>query len=228
MTISKFNSVVLGLHNYYKVASHVSKDFHEIWWRGLSKSFMGAKMQNVLKENTPKNITFNKFYRGYKSKTYGIGNISMFPPFYIKTKPPMNLNRDISNYTNEGRKLIHDKLKEIDMWILKYLMNNPIVNQSVQLNDNRISLYVAQKGLCAISKVKLYVDNMEVHHIKPKKMNGTDEYYNLAIITYDIHKLIHATTKSTIEKYMKIVKPKAELLTKINKFRKLAGNNVLN
>lgn len=48
-------------------------------------------------------------------------------------------------------------------------MRNPIISQSVQLNDNRISLYVGQKGLCAISKVKLYTNNMEVHHIHNTK-----------------------------------------------------------
>lgn len=227
-TITKLNSVILGLHNYYKVASHVSQDFHDIWWNGLNYTFMCRSIQKHLKENTPKNQTFNKFYNGYKSKTYGIGTVSMFPPFFVKTKPPMNFNRDINNFTKEGRMLIHNNLKEIDIRILKKLMENPIIGQSVQLNDNRISLYVAQKGMCALSKTKLYLNNMEVHHKKPKELNGTDEYNNLIIITYEIHKLIHAKTDKTIQKYMEIIKPNKKLLKDINKYRKLAGNNVLN
>ena len=227
-TITKLNSVILGLHNYYKVASHVSQDFHDIWWNGLNYTFMCRSIQKHLKENTPKNQTFNKFYNGYKSKTYGIGTVSMFPPFFVKTKPPMNFNRDINNFTKEGRMLIHNNLKEIDIRILKKLMENPIIGQSVQLNDNRISLYVAQKGMCALSKTKLYLNNMEVHHKKPKELNGTDEYNNLIIITHEIHKLIHAKTDKTIQKYMEIIKPNKKLLKDINKYRKLAGNNVLN
>ena len=78
------------------------------------------------------------------------------------------------------------------------------------------------------SKEKLKISDMEVHHKKPKELNGTDEYNNLIIITYEIHKLIHAKTDKTIQKYMEIIKPNKKLLKDINKYRKLAGNNVLN
>ncbi len=125
-TVSRYNSVVLGLHNYYKMATHVSTYFSEIWWNNLNKAFLTRRIKKNLKENTPKNATFNKFYEGYKGKTYGIGSVSMFPVFYVKTKPPMNLKREVNSFTEEGRALIHDNLKEIDIGILKYIMSNPI------------------------------------------------------------------------------------------------------
>ena len=39
--------------------------------------------------------------------------------------------------------------------ILQKLMEHPIQGQSTELNDNRISLYVAQRGKCAICKEPL-------------------------------------------------------------------------
>ena len=64
----------------------------------------------------------------------------------------MNFKREICNYTKTGRAIIHSKLIKFDKEILRFIMNNPILGQSNEYNDNRISLYVGQGGLCAITK----------------------------------------------------------------------------
>ncbi|WP_294189088.1 HNH endonuclease signature motif containing protein [uncultured Clostridium sp.] len=103
-------------------------------------------------------------------------------------------------------------------------MENPIINASTEYNDNRISLYTAQKGVCAVSKEKLSIGNMEVHHKLPRKQGGNDEYANLMLITRDIHKLIHATKDKTILEYLDKIKPTKEMLDKINKLRSMLIN----
>jgi hypothetical protein len=62
-------------------------------------------------------------------------------------------------------------------------MNNPIQGQSTEYNDNRISLYVGQRGTCALTKEKLRISDVEVHHkvprssrnIKPDKEKSTEK-----------------------------------------------------
>ena len=54
-------------------------------------------------------------------------------------------------------------------------------------------------------------------------MNGTDSYDNLILVRDDIHKLIHANTEETIEKYKTICDLNMEQMKKINNLRKLAG-----
>ena len=98
--------------------------------------------------------------------------------------------------------------------------------QSIEFNDNRLSKYVAQKGMCPISGLPLDI-NMQVHHIKPKQEDGTDEYNNLIILSYEVHKLVHATKQETIEKYLNMVKLDDKAIKKLNKLRKSVGNTVV-
>jgi len=45
----------------------------------------------------------------------------MYPLGAIKHKKPMQLQKDINNYTEKGRKLIHEKLKSGYSLMLNYL-----------------------------------------------------------------------------------------------------------
>ena len=59
----------------------------------------------------------------------------------------MMRKRIINSYTPEGRREIHKNLSGIvDTDITHYLMRNPVLYQTTQFNDNRISLYCAQLG----------------------------------------------------------------------------------
>src|SRR5699024_6945393 len=106
--------------------------------------------------------------------------------------------------------------------ILHYLMRNPIPFRTTAYNDNRISLYCAQFGRCAISGKKLEVHEIHCHHKVPKYLGGTDEYQNLVIVSEDVHRLIHATEPHTIRKYLEKLKLDAKQMTKLEKLRSLA------
>lgn len=96
-------------------------------------------------------------------------------------------------------------------------------NQSVEYMDNRVSLYAAQYGKCAVTGKVLWIDEIHCHHKKPLSQSGTDEYKNLIIVHIDAHKLIHATKPETIQAYLDKIKPDKSQLDKINKLRMLAG-----
>lgn len=221
----KYNATLLGLHNYYIVATHVNKDFNKIAF--IVNRFLYNRLRTVLSTKGEKSKTYEKLYGEYNCKTYSIENITLFPIHGIKTKPPMNFKREVCNYTETGRAFIHNKLNKCDNLILKFLMNNPILGQSNEYNDNRISLYVGQAGLCAITKQPLEIREMETHHKLPKSMSGTDKYQNLMFVTTNVHKLIHAKTEETIYKYLNLIKPNEKTLKLINKFRVKTGNCII-
>lgn len=221
----KYNAKLLGLHNYYIVATHVNKDFNKIAF--IVNRFLYNRLRTVLSTKGEKSKTYEKLYGEYNCKTYSIENITLFPIHGIKTKPPMNFKREICNYTKTGRAIIHSKLIKFDKEILRFIMNNPILGQSNEYNDNRISLYVGQGGLCAITKQILEIGEMETHHKLPKSMGGTDDYQNLMFITANVHKLIHAKSEETIYKYLNLIKPNEKALKLINKFRVKTGNCII-
>lgn len=101
---------------------------------------------------------------------------------------------------------IHNSLEKIDINIVHSIMRNPVKGESVEYNDNRISLYVAQNGKCAVSNRMLSIEEVHCHHIIPRCMGGKDNYKNLIIIDKEIHKLIHATTEEIILSYLRKLK----------------------
>ncbi len=90
--------------------------------------------------------------------------------------------------------------------------------------DNRVSLYAAQFGKCAVTGKVMWIDEIHCHHKKPISQGGTDKYKNLIIVHIDVHKLIHVTKPETIQAYLNKIKPNKSQLEKVNKLRMLAGN----
>ena len=56
-----------------------------------------------------------------------------------------------------------------------------------------------------------------------KKDVGKDKYENLVLVCEPVHKLIHATTEETIDKYRRILNFNATQLKKLNKYRTAIG-----
>ncbi len=222
--VSRYNSVVLGLQNYYQTATHISDDMANIDYK--VHTFRYNQLKSIMTYSGEPSRTYKKIYKGYNYKKIFVANTCLFPISAVKHKYPIGFQRDICSYTPEGRQKIHDNLK-INMNILHYLMENPPENSSVELADNRISRYSAQWGKCGVSNGILEIGKMELHHIKPVSQGGTDSYRNLVWLTYDIHKLVHATDKLTIEKYLKKVYLDGQQLEKLNKLRIKVGNCVI-
>lgn len=232
--VMRYNSVILGQHNYYKIASEVNTDFKIIAYRVLRKQYnqlrrrfkatkyVGAK-EKLKRYNRYKIKTYvHKVNNNKKETTYAI-----LPIQAITNKPPMNFNNDICNYTESGRKLIHKELETISWKILRYLRDNPVKSQTAEYNDNRISLYSGQLGLCAITKLPLEIEEMEVHHKKPRSKGGTDEYKNLIYVNTYVHRLIHCTSENTEKRLMEKLKLTSEMIKKVNSLRKLCGSKKL-
>jgi len=223
--INDYNSFVMGVHNYYCMATSASPDIQQLAFE------IKIAIKNRLQERVQrrKNQSIPEYAKRYaKSKEIRfIGKNILLPIGYIQHHPPIHKKKSVNKYTVSGRAEIHKNLESVDMAILHILMRNPNMNATVEYNDNRISLYVAQQGKCAVTKEPLSLENIHCHHITPKSLGGGDDYANLIILHERIHRLIHATQKDTISAILQTVQLDKRQLDKLNKLRKSAGNEAI-
>ncbi len=219
--INQYNATVLGIHNFYCIATDISLDMQRlglIMERVIYNRLRSFKIERNGDLN-PKGIIYKNYRKS--SQLRFLNNKPLIPIAYIKTKPPVNKNQEETPYTKYGRTLIHKNLG-IDLKILRTLMKSEMYDNSVEYYDNRISLYCAQLGKCGITGEKLDVDTIHCHHKVPKSKGGSDKYDNLILVHVDIHRLIHATEKETINKYIHLIKDDKQL-RKLNNLRRLSG-----
>lgn len=223
--IDFYNSFVMGVHNYYCLATCVNKDFDKIAFH------VRKRLRNRLKSRlSRKGVIQYKYIEEEYGKSKEIRFIhgkAIIPLGYVQHQNPMWKNGKVNKYTPEGRKEIHNQLQKVNLNILHYLMRNPNENQSVEYNDNRLSLYCAMQGKCAITKTILEKDNIHCHHIIPRKDGGGDNYQNLLLIDKRVHILLHATKAETIEKYLGILNLSKAQLNKLNTYRATLNLNAI-
>ena len=222
--INSYNLQIAGWHNYYNMASMVSSDLSKIAHPLKIRINNRLSELSIKKEpNHPSQSAFVKKYGKSKQARY-FGDFLLVPLSYVKTKPPMCMRKKINKYTPEGRELIHKNLK-FDTSIMYQMMKQRLYGRSIEFMDNRISLYCAQYGKCAVTgKWFDSVDDIHCHHKLPKHLGGKDNYENLTLIDKKIHILIHAVNEETIVRYLQVLDLNAEMVKKINGLRKLAGN----
>lgn len=222
-----YNSMVLGIQNYYRIATNVASDLNVIQQRTYRIMYnrLNTQSGNALRKEGRK-LTPLEVHRFGKSKSlrYIAGTREpIYPIYYIQFKNPMAFNRRICSYTSEGRAIVHDRLG-INCNLLYQLMNQKLTDGSIEFYDNRISLYSAQQGKCYItSKEFLSLEDIHCHHKIAKSKGGTDEYSNLVLVDKDVHKLIHATDIEVIKYYIEVLKLKAKQLEKLNSLRQYLG-----
>lgn len=217
--IMNYNSYILGIRNYYEIASHVNVDFAEIHYQTLKTLY--NRLKSIANYGTPRSPPplYEKMFKN-NFRTFTIKGISLFPLADVQWKKTMTFNNNMCNYTKDGRTLVYEK---VDGYIIKeinHLLNTPYENGRVEYMDNRISKYSGQRGRCAVSQWFLIARETHCHHIIPVSQGGTDKFNNLIIVHEDMHRLIHATRKETLKKLLSKFNLNKKQMTKLNKLRK--------
>lgn len=222
-----FNEKVMGIQNYYQIATDVNIDC----------SLLNRQVMTVLKSRLKENKKGRLKRSGrklteFERKRYGPSGMlryeansrePIYPIGYIQCKNPMAKKRSINCYTIEGRKDLHDNLR-ISTSLLHQIMRMPSYGRSVEFMDNRVSLFSAQWGKCAVTGIEFQTpEEIHCHHKLPKYKGGTDQYGNLSLILEDVHKLIHAVKDEVIQRYLKLFNLTADQMKKLNAYRKMAG-----
>ncbi len=219
MQLHNYNSVVAGLHENYCIATEICADF------GRLAFSINKQLRNRLKGDISRKGTLRK---GFIKEKYGNSRQMRFlhgrplvPVGYVHPKNAQHKRKSVNKYTPEGRELIHKNL-EIDTGTMLWLMRNPVRSRTIEYADNRISLYAAQYGKCAVTGRVMEAHDIHCHHKVPVSKGGTDEYANLVLVSKDVHALIHASSETTIEEYLKILHLEKSELEKLNKLREKA------
>ncbi|MDF2789911.1 MAG: putative intron 2 protein [Neobacillus sp.] len=217
-----YNSYILGIKNYFKIATHINKDFGKIAYH-LMKT-MYNRLKSIGKYGKPINPseTYKRLHKN-NFKTYKIAGLHLFLLGDTQTSNAMNFSQDLCDYTKEGRLKLHQNLRADIAIEINKMLHIPYGKDNLEFADNRISRYSMQLGKCAVTGEFLTSDKLHCHHKLPRHMGGTDEFSNLVIVHEDVHRLIHATNETTIERYRNILQLDGKQLKKLNQFRKVCN-----
>ena len=228
--ICYYNSLIAGLHNYYKMATHVSKDFSKIG-QPIFARITSANHNNkgcTIKKTGDITSSFIAEKYGKSKMLRWINGRVIIPISYIQHEYPKYKRREVNKYVMKSNQE-YSIPNSINFEIIKYLMESAYKWESIEFADNILSRYIAQKGNCPILHKPLYLHNMECHHIIPRKSGYAENntYQNLVLITTDMHKLIHASKCDTIQRYLQKFYLDEQQINLINKFRTHVGNEMI-
>lgn len=222
-----YNSMVIGLHEYYCTASCVSADFNII----------RNKLEPALVNRMQKSMDYQLTDKGrkltiYEREKYGKSKLlrylkgcgePLYPISYVKYENPIGIQMGFSIYILQDREKVHANLK-LNTKLLRQMMLQKLKDETIEYADNRLSLFCAQWGKCAITgKEFKSASEIHCHHKIPRCMGGGDEYANLILVDKNIHELIHAKNPNTVKRYIALLSLKENQIEKLNALREKAG-----
>ncbi|MFI3803983.1 group II intron reverse transcriptase/maturase [Vagococcus fluvialis] len=223
--IAIYNSKVVGIHNYYRIATMVNIDLNRIHYEILLTMVNRLGNYGLKKHGNYKGTDRNiQPYLKTPMMRY-LNDRPLIPIGFIKHRNPMNKKLTINKYTPEGRIEIHSQLKNIPEWKLKWLRESISYDgrTTVEYDDNRLSKFVAQNGKCGVTKQELLMNEVHCHHKIPWNVSKNDSYENLIIVSKDIHELIHMKNMDKILNKIGNLKLTKSQLDKVNDLRIMAN-----
>lgn len=216
--ISLYNAMVMGMHNYYCMATMVSADFAEIAFKVTGKSNGMNHNNRCYPIERQGEITSKFIQEKYgKSKQFRwIKGRMIIPVGYVAYEYPKYKRREVNKYVRK----YSDIENCISYDVMKYMMENAHLYPTLEMADNALSRYIAQKGKCAVTHNALSISDMVCVHIKPCKGERNDTYRNLIILSKEVSELIGATNPVKIGKLLTDLQLTEEMKDKINKLRK--------
>ncbi|MCY9007363.1 reverse transcriptase domain-containing protein [Peribacillus frigoritolerans] len=108
--VMNYNAYILGIKNYYKIATHINIDLGKIAYL-LSKA-LHNRLKSIGKYGIPikPSGTYKRLHKN-NFRTYKIAGLYLFPLADIRTSNAMNFSQDISNYTKAGRRKRHQNIR---------------------------------------------------------------------------------------------------------------------
>ena len=220
--IGRYNAFVMGMHNYYQMATHIANDVNKIDYQ-VFRTFEKRTHTKLKRYINGRGNQYIKDRYGKSKRLKEWKGLPLVPISYVQTQPPLMKRVTVNQYTPQGRAEIHKNLKGVNKEVLYYLMRNPVKDESIEYNDNRLSLFCGQYGRCAITGVDLQISDIHCHHIIHRSKGGTDRYENLMLVTKDIHLLLHTENATTIKNLLLKLNLSQQQKAKLNYYRGKAG-----
>ncbi|MGL4998967.1 MAG: group II intron reverse transcriptase/maturase [Cetobacterium sp.] len=182
----KFNSVILGIQNYYRMATMVNIDLAEIGYI-VNKSLM-SRIGNY---SWKKDLKYSERYKGYKYQVWTVAGITLFTLQACKFKIPRLFSAKKKIEVKEI--LIEKEEEQFDIEKLRAILRSER-NSTCEVTGNYI------KG----------INNFYVHWLIPKEQGGTADFGNLMLLEPQFKDLLKSKDAKTYYKdnknYQKILK----------------------
>lgn len=225
--IRRFNSMVLGIQNYFQLATCICLDC-----RAIHRQVMAVLTNRLNSESGSKLVrdggTMTKSEKERFGKSKMVRYVSgidqpIYPIAYIKNKIPMAKRSAVCSYTAEGRKLIHSNLC-LDSFVMYGLRNQDSHGHCIEYYDSRISLFSAQRGRCALSgEVFENASDIDCWLKTPIEHGGKERYQNMTLFHNRFSALMRDDTQSALRAIAESLVTTKELMAKVNSLRLQAG-----
>lgn len=225
--IRLFNSMVLGIQNYFQLATCISIDcrkIHRQTMTVLTNRLNTEKGGRLVREGGAMTQSEKERFGKSKMVRYVSGiDQPIYPIAYIKNKIPMAKRSAVCSYTAEGRALIHTNLN-LDSFVLEGLRNQSSEGHSTEYTDSRISLYSAQRGKCAIGGEAFDNASDIVCWLKmPTELGGKERYQNMTLFHARYLPLLRDNEQTTLRVIAERLDPPKKLMDKVNSLRLQTG-----
>lgn len=224
--IRLYNSMVLGIQNYYQLATCISidcRDIHRRVMTVLTNRLNTEKGCRLVREGGTMSQTEKERYGQSRMVRYVAGiDQPIYPIAFVKNKVPMAKRSAVCSYTAEGRALIHTNLS-LNMSILGELREQESNGHSMEFMDCRLSLFSAQHGKCAVNGEE-FTDATEIACWlkKPKDAGGEERYQNMVLLHERYIPLLQDLPQPELKAECRTIKVTAKELKKINSLRERA------
>lgn len=218
--IARYNLAVMGMQNYYCVATNIYNNLTEV-------SYALLPTTRVRFKKIAKLIPFETTSQDFQMKTTGIrpqtkiimiADTPLLPINGVKHKNPLNFSQDICNFTEHGRSKIHEEIALVTKGEIRILLEYKDTTKSVEFNDNRISVFIAQQGNCYITNRRHSPTDM-VCIYKNITETDRDKYQNLVFVEIPISKAILTESVQQAKMWLMNYGLNSQQKKKLNKIR---------
>lgn len=218
--IARYNLAVMGMQNYYCVATNIYNNLTEV-------SYALLPTTRVRFKKIAKLIPFETTSQDFQMKTTGIrpqtkiimiADTPLLPINGVKHKNPLNFSQDICNFTEHGRSKIHEEIALVTKGEIRILLEYKDTTKSVEFNYNRISVFIAQQGNCYITNRRHSPTDM-VCIYKNITETDRDKYQNLVFVEIPISKAILTESVQQAKMWLMNYGLSSQQKKKLNKIR---------
>lgn len=218
--IARYNLAVMGMQNYYCVATNIYNNLTEV-------SYALLPTTRVRFKKIAKLIPFETTSQDFQMKTTGIrpqtkiimiADTPLLPINGVKHKNPLNFSQDICNFTEHGRSRIHEEIALVTKGEIRILLEYKDPTKSVEFNDNRIAVFIAQQGNCYITNRRHSPTDM-VCIYKNITETDRDKYQNLVFVEIPISKAILTESVQQAKMWLMNYGLNSQQKKKLNKIR---------
>ena len=224
--IGLYDTMVLGIQNYYRIATCVSLDLRKVHRRVMTvlTNRLRTERGELIKKDGGEMSAFEKERYGDSAMVRFVDGSDrmIYPIAYIKYKTAIAISPDVCRFTPLGRSRIHRTL-DTDRALLSALREERVYYRSIEYFDCRLSRLTGQRCRCSICGEPFQTSkDVYGYYNIPLTLGGVDRYRNITLINKKYLPLLVADDPNIIISELKRLKIDDLTSSKINNLRSLS------